>query len=106
LGGADLSRFGGDQSYQFLPKQGWNRLVRLRLTGRRNNVKVTSVHVLYADGFSSEAVLWGLQGELKSGSAKEAILDGRPVFSIVITATPEYFWKRPGGYHVDATALR
>lgn len=103
LGSGETGRFGA-RTYQFFPRADLNRVTKIRLVGSRNNIEIKEVRILYAD--NSGRFERTLPGDLHSGRIREAYLDGRRIYRIEVTASASYFWKKPGGYRVDITAVR
>ncbi|QLY24409.1 hypothetical protein [Bdellovibrio sp. KM01] len=104
LGAGDTGRF-KERTFTFYPNSSWRRVTRVGLTGTRNNVKIKSVDIMYAD-YPDTRFEYNLVGELVAGSSRNAYLEGRPISAIRITATNKYFWKKPGGFRVDVTAYK
>lgn len=104
LGSGAAGRF-GSQTQDFYPRADLNRLVRIRFVGAKNNIEINEVRILYAD-YGDERSESRLTGELKSGGMREVVTNGRPVYRIAVTASPSYFWKKPGLYRLDVTAQR
>ncbi len=104
LGVGDTGRF-KERTFTFYPNSTWRRVTRIALTGTRNNVKIKSVDIMYAD-YPDTRFEYNLVGELVAGSTRNAYLEGRPITAIRITATNKYFWKKPGGFRVDVTAYK
>jgi hypothetical protein len=104
LGAGDTGRF-KERTFIFYPNSLWRRVTRIALTGTRNNVKIKSVDIMYAD-YPDTRFEYNLVGELGAGSTRNAYLEGRPITAIRITATNKYFWKKPGGFRVDVTAYK
>lgn len=104
IGIGETGRFGA-RTYQFFPRQDLNRVTKIRLVGARNNIEIKEVRIIYADN-SGERYERSLPGDLNAGGVREAYLDGRRIYRIEITASSSYFWKKPGSYRVDITAVR
>lgn len=104
LGAGDTGRF-KERTFTFYPNSTWRRITRVGLTGTRNNVKIKSVDILYAD-YPDTRFEYNLVGDLVAGMNRQAYLDGRPITAIRITASNKYFWKKPGGFRVDVTAYK
>ncbi|MBO9666220.1 MAG: hypothetical protein J7501_05350 [Bdellovibrio sp.] len=105
LGVGDTGRFKERQIF-FYPSSAWTRVNRITLTGVRNNVKIKSVRIYYADAWGGPSEDYSLIGDLKVGTTLQAYYDSRPISSIEVTATNKYFWKKPGGFRVDVTAYQ
>ena len=104
LGSVQLDRF-AESHKTFSLKNGQNRLTRLRLIGFRNNINVKSVR-LYSTNPNGVRELWELEGTLGASQMLEVPLNGVQVSRIEIIATPSFFWKKPGGYRLEAAALK
>lgn len=104
LGSGETGRFGSRTS-QFFPRSDLNRVIRLRLIGLRNTIEVKEIKLLFADN-SEERNELTLVGDLKPGEVREAFLAGRSLYRIEVVASASFFWKKPGSYRVDITAVR
>ncbi|WP_413557905.1 hypothetical protein [Bdellovibrio sp. HCB209] len=104
LGAGDTGRF-KERTFTFYPNSTWNKVTRIQLQGTRNNVKIKSVEVFYAD-YPGSRYEYNLMGELTAGTTRLSFLDGRPITAIKVVASNKYFWKKPGGFRVDVTAYR
>jgi hypothetical protein len=105
LGVGDTGRF-RERQITFYPSSAYTRVNRITLTGVRNNVKIKSVRIYYADAWGGPSEDYSLIGELKAGNTIQAYYDSRPIISIEVTATNKYFWKKPGSFRVDVTAFQ
>lgn len=104
LGSGETERFGSTMT-DFYPHRDLTRLVRLRLVGLGNAIEIKEVRIIFAD-LREERVEFSLRGELKPGSVRGALLGGRRIYAVIVTAASSYVWKRPGGYRVEVTAIR
>ncbi|WP_374029905.1 hypothetical protein [Bdellovibrio bacteriovorus] len=104
LGGGETGRFTG-KSHDFYPRANLNQVLKLRIVGGRENIQIKEVRIWYAD-YGGEISERSLEGDLRSGRAREVYLGGRPVYRISIKASPIYFWKKPGSFRVDIVAVR
>ena len=68
-------------------------------------MQVREVRVKYADN-GEERYDYYLPGELKARSSRTTIMYGRPVSRVIVIASAGYFWKKPGSFRLDVTAVR
>jgi len=104
LATVQLDRFAENRKSVTL-KKGQNRLTRLRLYGMRNNINIKAVRI-YTTAPNSVREIWEMEGSLGSSEILEVPLNGLPISRVEVISTAGYFWKKPGGYRLEAGALR
>lgn len=102
IGEGDIGRF-KEREFTFFPRTNWNLVTYVRITGTKNNIKIKSVYIRYAD-FMSSGFENNLVGDLHAGGILQTWLQGRPIYSITVVAQNKHFWKKPGSFRVDVTA--
>ncbi|NUN05699.1 MAG: hypothetical protein HUU57_08050 [Bdellovibrio sp.] len=94
----------GSRTFAFFPRRDLSRIIKIRLVGFTNNIEIEQVRIVAMDG--SYAFVTPMNGRLGAGSMREVYINGRALNRIEIKASPSYFWKNPGSFRVDVTAIR
>lgn len=94
----------GPRTFAFFPRRDLSRIIKIRLVGFTNNIEIEQVRIIAMDG--SHAFVTPMNGRLGAGTMREVYINGRALNRIEVSASPSYFWKNPGSFRLDVTAIR